>query len=504
MDTLPRHQHAREIELKLELTSGAADAVLRHPLLARAKPLPEQSGQLYATYYDTTDHALRRTGLTLRVRRRNGHSIQTIKAEGDTRGLALDRGEWECPVENGIDFAAASGTPLAAIISDEAIRSRIAPAFIIETERQAFLIEHDNAVIELSLDRAKASAGSQNAGFCEVELELKKGDASALFSFACTLAESAPLRLSPITKSERGYDLIDGMAARPVLAGKIDLSPRTSCAEAFQIIARSCLSQVVRNEEIFRRTHDAEALHQMRVGFRRLNAAISLFKPMLTNRESRDVRDELRWAGKQLGPARDLDVLIASVHKPADVGAHAAELKRAERKRAKAYDKLFETLSSRRFMRIVLRAAAWIEAGRWLKRKNQSIAEMRQHPIEGQAVEELTRRWKPIRKRVKCIAEIEPQDLHVLRLRIKKLRYSSEFLEGVFRDRAQKPGRSWLATLRRLQDILGELNDISVGSSIMPALAKSDPERAERREKKLLSQAERAARNLRKSDPFWI
>ena len=34
----------REIELKLELASGAAEDLLAHPLLDKARPLPKQSG----------------------------------------------------------------------------------------------------------------------------------------------------------------------------------------------------------------------------------------------------------------------------------------------------------------------------------------------------------------------------------------------------------------------------------------------------------------------------
>jgi inorganic triphosphatase YgiF len=505
MDTLPEDQHAREIELKLELVSGDAEALIKHPLLARARPVPEQSGQLHAVYYDTADHALRGAGLTLRVRRKNGHHIQTIKAEGGARGLALDRTEWESSVEGGIDLKAAASTPLASILADEAARERIKPAFTIETKRQAFLMERDGAVIELALDRARASAGSESMSFSELELELKQGEASALFSLARDLAEAVPLRLSPITKSERGYALIDGVADQPVTAGDIDLPHHASCAQAFQVIARSCLSQAIRNEALFRRTQDAEALHQMRVGFRRLNAAISLFKPMLTGRESKSVRADLRWAGKQLGPARDLDVLIGNLHNPADVGSYAAELRKAERQRVKAYDKLLKILSSPRFMRVILQTAAWIEAGRWLRRDKRGARAARQRSVTDHAVEELTRRWKPIRKRVKRISRLEPDERHALRIRIKRLRYSSEFLEGLFKEeRAKKPRRPWLASLKRLQDILGEMNDISVGSSLVPSLAKSDPERAKQQEKKLLSQAEAAAGNLRKSNPFWI
>lgn len=502
-DRIAGEKAPREIELKLELASGHVADLLGHPLLVAAEPLPAQSGSLHATYYDTPGHDLRRAGLTLRIRNKGTRLIQTIKAESGASALALDRGEWECEVENGLDLAAAAGTPLGPLVADDTTREKIGPSFTIETDRQAFQIVQDGTVIEVAVDRAKASTPSRHQAFCEVELELKEGDPSGLFAIARELAETVPLRLSPVTKSDRGYELIDGVIERPVTAERVGLSSGVSCAEAFQMIARSCLSQVVRNEALFRRTRDTEALHQMRVGFRRLNAAISFFKPILPDRESRDVKARLRWAGKQLGPARDLDVLISSVRKPADLGAHAAELRKAEKKRAKAYDILLKTLSSPRFMRTVLQAAAWIESGRWLTRGRRDLRALRERPLRGYAPEGLSRRWKPIRKRLKRIAALEPKDRHALRLRVKKLRYACEFLEGLFGVSSKKSESSWLAALKRLQDILGELNDMEVGSGILPALVESDPERAKRRTKKLLSQAERSARTLRKKDPFW-
>ena len=100
------------------------------------------------------------------------------------------------------------------------------------------------------------------------------------------------------------------------------------------MIARACLSQVIRNEALLRRSADPELVHQMRVGFRRLNAAVSLFEPMLRDRDSKAVRAEIRWAGKKLGLVRDLDVLIARLRKVDHLGKGPQVLEEAERLRA--------------------------------------------------------------------------------------------------------------------------------------------------------------------------
>ncbi|MFL5114889.1 MAG: CHAD domain-containing protein, partial [Microvirga sp.] len=332
------HTTANEIELKLEFAADATGQLLQHPLMSQARMLPGQGGILHAVYYDSTDFALHKAGLTLRVRKQNGRSTQTIKAERKARGFALDRGEWEIPVDGGLDLASAAGTPLAALVSNEAIRADLKPVFTVETDRQAFEIKRNGATIELALDEAKASTDSGAEQFCEVELELKDGDPSALFALADDLADSIPFRLSPITKSERGYRLLGQADSGPVKAGRIVVPTTAASAEAFQMIARSCLSQIIRNEALLRRSGAPELLHQMRVGFRRLDAAISLFKPMLQDRDSDAIRTELRWAGKKLAPARDLDVLIARLRKANDTAMSLPALAEAGRRRAEAFE----------------------------------------------------------------------------------------------------------------------------------------------------------------------
>ena len=58
---------------------------------------------------------------------------------------------------------------------------------------------------------------------------------------------------------------------------------------------------------------DVEALHQMRVALRRLQAAISAFSTIVADSDWQKIRSELRWITGALGPVRDLDVFVAEV-----------------------------------------------------------------------------------------------------------------------------------------------------------------------------------------------
>ena len=496
----------REIELKLELASGAAENLLAHPLLDKARPLPKQSGQLHAVYFDTDDHALHREGISLRIRRRNGKATQTIKAEGANKGIAMDRGEWETAVDGELDLSAAVGTPLEELIADEALRTGIKPAFTVETSREAFEAKLDGSVIEVALDRAEASGGDKKVTFSEIELELRQGQPGALFTLARRLSEAAPLRLSTVAKSERGYRLLDEEAPRPFRAEKILLSKDATCAEAFQVIARSCLAQMVQNEALVRLTQDPDTLHQMRVGLRRLRAAISLFRnQLLTDPESAEIRDDLRWAGQALGAARDLDVFIDRLRSMDDPGPEPSQMEEIERRRTEAYRDLLEVLESRRFMDVILQTAAWIEAGAWTASDKQGRKSALQRPARDFAAAELSRRFKRVRKLAKHLRDVGDEERHELRIRIKKLRYGAEFFASLFSSgKAQKRRKRFSSLLEELQEHLGDLNDLAVGGSLAMYLPAVAPKRLERQREKLLDKSEASLKALSKADSFWM
>lgn len=498
----------REIELKLELASGTADDLLAHPLLAKARALPEQSGQLHAIYFDTDDQALHRAGISLRIRRRNGKkAVQTIKAEGPQRGIVMDRGEWEIPVDGKLDLSAAAGTPLERLVRDDEARESIKPAFSVETERKAFEAEFDGALIEVALDRAKASGGDKATTFSEVELELRQGNATALFALARHLSEATPLRLSTVAKSERGYRLLEEGFVHPFRAEKIKLAKDATCAEAFQVIARSCLAQMIGNEALVRLTQDPAALHQMRVGLRRLRAAMSLFRrsQLLTDPESMAIRDYLRWAGQALGAARDLDVLLERIRSTDDAECAPSQVEEIERRRAHAYEELAITLESHRFMDVVLQAAAWIEAGAWMTSDDEEHRSARQRPAQEFASAELSRRFKRIRKLGKHLRELNDEKRHGLRIRIKKLRYGTEFFASLFPSKKTRKRRKKLSgILEKLQERLGTLNDLAVGGSLALYLPEVSPRRMQRQREKLLDKSEAGAIKLAKTDPFWL
>ena len=499
-----RRKAPREVELKLELDDPEQlPKLLDHAALSRPVDGPRDH-HLRAVYFDTPDQALRSKGLSLRVRESDGRRVQTLKAPDGPRGAALDRAEWEREIEDcRPDFEPLRKTPLKAFLPQ---RDRIAPAFEVNVRRNSRVVREGASLIEVSADLGTVGAHDRGEPFCEVELELKEGSPGDVFALASSLAGAAPLHLSTLTKSERGYQALAEAPVRRVKAEPIRLAPNASAAEAFQVIARSCLEHLLANDRIVRRAQDPDAVHQMRVALRRLRAALTLFKDVVSDTRVESIKAELRWITDALGAARDLDVYLDTVLLPArertgpnpDLDRNVAE---AQAGRDRAYGDLAAALRSPRYTRALIETAGWIEGGPWLSRGD---GEPPGRAAADLARAQLKRRWRSVRRRVKHVREMSPEERHEVRIAIKKLRYGSEFFSSLLR----KPGgkrleRKALETVEALQDSLGKLNDIAVASERHGALDEASTGEQARTVDALLDHTEKTAREFAGLEPYW-
>jgi CHAD domain-containing protein len=81
--------------------------------------------------------------------------------------------------------------------------------------------------------------------------------------------------------------------------------------EHLRAYLRAQLTAIERHDPAVRVGSDPEDLHKLRVAIRRSRAALREARSLLGEERGRELRDELKWLGRQLGPARDFDVLIA-------------------------------------------------------------------------------------------------------------------------------------------------------------------------------------------------
>src|SRR5262245_31097912 len=235
-----RALRGREVEVKLEFDPADAARLAAHPLL-RAAP---QKQDLVSTYFDTQGETLRKAGVYLRIRDVDGRRVQTVKAE-TSGGGPFDRLEWEREVKGRTpNFSGANRTALKLLTP--ALRAALRPVFETRVTRNVYRVTHDGSDIELAIDQGEIAAAAKRSPISELELELKGGEAKALFGLARVLADTVPLRLELKSKAERGFELLHDNG-KPEKAAEIDITPTLTVGEAFRAVAHTCLRQVLDN-----------------------------------------------------------------------------------------------------------------------------------------------------------------------------------------------------------------------------------------------------------------
>ena len=110
---------------------------------------------------------------------------------------------------------------------------------------------------------------------------------------------------------------------------------------------------------------------------------------------------------------------------------------------------------------------------------------------------------RKLRKRARRIDWHDPARRHAVRIALKRLRYDCDFFAACFAQRAVRP---FLARLGRLQDTLGELNDIAVARTLLEALHE-DTARVQRffagRERELIASLAKDWAALERLRPYW-
>jgi CHAD domain-containing protein len=299
-----------------------------------------------------------------------------------------------------------------------------------------------------------------------------------------------------MSKSERGFRLLEDRAARAHKAEKVRLDAGMSIGEAFAVIVQSCLRHFRLNEPLVASDMNAAALHQTRVAMRRLRSALTLFRPVLIDVDFPRLRSELRWFTDQLGDARNLDVILAS--KPQEGVQPDPALRRQLRQRRKeAYARVQRALAEPRLPALILDLVAWSEVGDW--RRNEAARQ----PIEAFAQARLDRAWKRVRKQGKGLGTLAVEDRHRLRIEMKKLRYAAEFFASLSPRNRRRHQKLFTGHLRDLQELLGNLNDIETRRQLAPQLFEAGDEAFEAEAAELVGRAEQVYEAMRELGPYW-
>lgn len=297
-------------------------------------------------------------------------------------------------------------------------------------------------------------------------------------------------------------------AMEPVSARAPLIDDLMTWDEAARIILFECLAHASANVQPVLSTRRPEALHQLRVGLRRMRVALSIFggdDPVL-----RDLNDRARDFAGSSGTARDLDVFLTELFEPAVAAMESQHgfdglRARAEQARQRAWHNVVTDLKGPGFQRLQDDVAAAAQA--YPKPDNLLL--------RAGAEALLDKQFKRAAKRGKHLAQKDAPQRHRLRIALKKLRYSSEFFAPLYKTKAVG---DFVEPLKELQDLLGHLNDATqartvLGRLMMEGEAHEQPELShaagliqgfhQARVQRVAEKAIKRWKKFRDSDVFW-
>jgi len=241
---------------------------------------------------------------------------------------------------------------------------------------------------------------------------------------------------------------------------------------------------------------------------------LAAFKRMLPPEQRGWASGELRWLADALGEARNLDVFENALIRPArealpDVAALRVLAAAARRRRQAAYAAARQAIRSPRYTALLLGLMRWFDGRGWRDGEAAGPLEQLIGDVGPPLLDKLRRTAK---RRGKGFARQSAEERHKLRIALKKLRYTSEFLSGLYDAQAVE---KFAARLKRLQDDLGDANDLRAAQDILPELARGGDGATIARAGKIVlawhhrrlvahqSKTRRSLRRLLAAEPFW-
>ena len=490
-----------EIELKFRIPAARLAALRRAVATRGAQVQP-----LAAVYFDTPGELLAHARVALRLRREGEVWVQTLKAEGAD---AMHRLEHNVAVagkrQPGLDLSrhdgSAAGQVLRAVLAgarDEPLLLRYATA----VQRTRRLLRAGVARIELALDEGHITAGRHRLPICELELELLAGTPQALLDVAGRWVDRFGLVLDVRSKSERGHRLAAGvLASPPTKAQPLRLPADATPAQALAAMLANALGQVLANASAMADadlaelvTADAEYLHQLRVGLRRLRSLLRVYGPLAPPADAA-LAPALATLFGQLGAARDQDAMaewlwpalrdadapwVPDFELDAGTGTGTAVvmgagLDIAALLRAPATQRLWLSALAAcqppagQAAAVLAESAALTEPSA----PPAPAAPPRQPelPLREAMRLPLQQLMRQVKRDAACFSTLDDDARHQLRRRIKRLRYAADAAASLW---PAKPVAATLRALARAQEPLGLYNDTVVALELFRTLAAQD------------------------------
>jgi len=429
---LPVRRHSRAVSSKLEREIKlAVDDHFRLPSLP-GTPLPRR--RLTSTYYDTAQYDLAHAEITLRHRVERGKQAWQLKLP-----LMKDRQEIEL-----VDRESLPPTMFRDLLFLHLGQRELLPVATLRVWRAGIRVHMDRIpVADVTIDQVSLMKdGAVLQRFRELEIEQVNGKDGALADLERQLRQAGAEGHDGRPKLFRALSLVAPGAEPP------PASDAPVMAHVKWVLARH-VRWLLAHDPGTRLGREPESLHQMRVATRQLRAVLRATRPLLVPEWANSLREELRWLGQLLGPARDLDVQVAYFREESarlearDRRPLTPFIAHLETQRNNAQEVLLNELKSERYLDLIRR----LQQAAQVPTVVESTLTLRDL-----AKQEFTKLRKAIR-----LAGQAPNNatIHRTRIKTKRARYAAELAEPT----VGKPATRFISKARVVQDVLGMHQD---------------------------------------------
>lgn len=404
---------------------------------------------LEAVYYDTEDLRLLAGGMSLRYR--DGWMVKLAQPP--------DRPDLMQRLEVPIDGQDGEIPTQAYDLTRPALRGASPePVARLSTKRSVFEVREANGAMQAEIFFDRVSATRSDGGtsaFHELEVELAESAPDSLLQpLRDRLDGLGVCEVVAVPKLARALGL-DSVPDPPVPVPQ--LSDRATASEVVALSLALSARRFLDHIPAVILDEDPEGVHQARVATRRLRSDLRTFRRFVERSRADGLRAGLRTVTRLLGAVRDLDVLQIRLLSVLD------QIQEPERRAA---DEILSALTMERDEALSLVVEGF---------RRESFVLLLDELVEFCARPELTeaaaapadltllkmarKPWKKVKEMVAGLPDQpSPEQLHRLRILVKRARYAAEAVSPVGGEEAEE----FAVQLSELQDVLGEHQDAVV------------------------------------------
>jgi triphosphatase len=468
-----------DLQLLLDLPHDAAAAFKRAELLTGSALRRPTTRKLRQVFWDTADHRLGRAGLAIAMQTAGQKRTQLLRniKQAPTGGRILH--QQDCALSGDVlDLTRLALLPG----GDPALVTRLAaemlvPIFALELTRTIWPVGWSGTGLTVTLDVGAIESAAGRAEYCQVALALTAGPGQGLYEFGQRLQRVVPVRLATHDPIQRGYRLISGTDWWPENRdGNAALEPGMTVRQGILAIGRAATAAARAEILALETSVEPERIHEARVAIRRLRSALSVFRDALPAFSRQALARDLGALAGTLGHARELDVFLSETLEPLARSSGEEACLRGLRLtaavlRQNAAEAARRSVSTPDAGALSFRLSAWFDAGIWPEPPGPEAEALLDQPFAGFAGTLLRKHHRKLLAAGEALRDPQPEELHMLRIQAKRLRYTAEFVRPLF---SARPARRYVSALKSIQEILGTMNDAAVARVLLPKLTKSD------------------------------